>query len=397
MDDRNTHASTHPAFILRALTAAFFLVCLGSAGRAQGSQELVRTPLERDGAGMLIVKAKLGSQKQKVKDQEFRFVLDTGASRSVVDLTVPSAFFVDTEAPAQVRDSTERAVTLKRVTLARLDIGAQAREKLTVYRMDLKNGILARYQDEPVDGILGMDVLRGRRFVIDPQKGEIRWGEGLEGSRVPLAYDSYGRPTLAVKLNGAEMCSYLDTGARSAFRLLGEVQPGQASTSFFFRGLGGQAREGKRIVVELLGVGDQAWRQAPLELAPPGEAGNHLGRASLCAAPLELNLAENWAVFTPGPDGSLPWLPFPDRPELVWDASLGRRSLRVDSCPTRWARIGLKPADEVIQVGPLKGKALTLCNLWAFLQQGEAHTWVVQREGVLIPLNSPAEPAGGHP
>jgi hypothetical protein len=283
MNERNTHASTHHVFVLRALIAAFFFACLGSAGHAQGSRQVVRTPLERDGAGMLIVKVKLSAHQEATPPREFRFVLDTGASRSVVDTELPSAFGVTIPAsiPSKVRDSTERSVAMDRVKLAWLKIGDQIRENLVVYRMDLKHSFLASHQDEPVDGILGMDVLRGARFVIDPHRREIRWGDHLEGTRVPIGYDSHGRPALAVKLEDAEICCYLDTGARSAFRMIGNSREGQASTPFFFQGLSGKPKEGKRIRVERLAVGSQAWQRVPLELVPSGEAGNHLGRGSL--------------------------------------------------------------------------------------------------------------------
>jgi len=346
-----------------------------------------RTPLELDGAGMLIVKVRLFA---KGIGQDFRFILDTGASRSVVDTGMPSSFLraAPRADPPRVRDSTERSVNLDRVRVARLEIGGQVREDLLVYRMNLKQSFLAAHQDEPVDGILGMDVLRGTRFVIDPQALEVRWGGHLEGTRVPLTFDPHGRPALALKLEGVEVCCYLDTGARSAFRLLGDVKPGQVSTPFTYQGLSGNSQVGKRICVARLEVGDQAWLDAPLELVASGNAGDHLGRASLCAAPLELDLMDRWAVFTAGVDGRLPLLRESDRPEWVWVPTPKGRSLRVESCPSWWTQAGLRVGDELIRLGP--GQQLSIRSATAQLGRGE--TWTLRRDGALVPWRCPAQP-----
>jgi hypothetical protein len=56
---------------------------------------------------------------------------------------------------------------------------------------------------------------------------------------------------------------------------------------------------------------------------------------------------------------------------------------------SRWARAGLMEGDEALEVGPLRGDALTLRSVRAFSDQGEAHTWLIRREGKSLQLKVP--------
>ena len=356
------------------------------------------TPLEINELGLLIVKVRLASKKAGVPNRDFRFILDTGASLSVLDPSVPSDFFWDEPdkpkgASSTVGDATGQRIAARNVCLKRLEFAGMVREDMMAIRLDLKGTMLGRLQDEPVDGILGMNALRGTRFVLDPIAREIRWWQDIPGHRIPLAYSESDHPTLTVRISGTDAPCTLDTGGSGGFQMTGHADDSDHPEPYFYSGASGEVKQGQRVKVDRLESGGKAWLKVPLDLVKPGEGGANLGRDILCAAPLGLDFIDQWATFTLDRDGNLPYREAPSRPPLYWERRAEGHRLRADQINpgSRWAKAGLKEGDEVLAIGPLEGKALTLRSATALSQQGKALSWLIQRNGVQLKLDVPAE------
>lgn len=356
------------------------------------------TPLTVDEVGNVIVKVRLSAKKPGVPDRDFRFMLDTGATMCVIDPSVPLDFVWEEPEKnkgltSTVNDGSGKAIATRITCLKRLDFAGMAREDLTAYRMDLKNTMLGRLQDEPVDGILGMNFLQGTRFVLDVPAGEIRWWQDAQGYRIPLAINSSGHPTLTVKVAGTEVPCTLDTGGNGGFQMPGDPGSSTPSEPFFYAGVSGELKQGNIVKMDRLESGGKAWMKVPLDLVKPGEGGAVIGREVLCAAPVGLDFLDYWVTFTLDDQDNLPYRKAPRRPPLIWERRpAGNRLMvwRVNPI-SRWAKGGAKEGDVVLAIDSLTGQALTLHSATALSNLNAAQTWLVLRQGKDLALNIPAE------
>lgn len=355
------------------------------------------TPMDVDASGLLIVKVRLSSKKQGAPDRDFRFIFDTGATLNVLDASVSADYFwEEPEKPkgdsSTVGDSTGTRVPTRVVCLKRLEFAGTVRDDLMAYRMDLKGTLLGRVLDEPVDGILGMNFLRGTRFVIDPVAREIRWWQDISGFRTPIAYNESDHPILAVKVAGTNVPCTLDTGGSGGFQMPGDADASDHPTPFLYSGASGEVKEGKCVKVDRLEAGGKAWTQVSLDLVKPGEGGANIGRDVLCAAPLGLDFIDQWITFTLDGQGRLPYRKQAAAPPLAWDRRPEGSRLRVSRITplSRWEKAGLKEGDEVVAVGSLTGEALNLKAVRTISDSRGAHVWRVRRDGAEKALNVPA-------
>ena len=354
------------------------------------------TPVEVDENGLPVVKVRLSSKKPGVPDREFRFIFDTGFTLNVIDASVPADFFwEEPDKPKGVtstgRDGTGTVIATPTVCLKRLELAGMTRDDVMAYRLDLKGTMFGRIQDEPVDGVLGMNFLRGTRFVLDPDAHAIRWWQDIPGHRIPLSIDGTDRPTLVVRVASTDVPCMLDTGGNGGIQMPGNADASEHSEPFGYSSASGESKEGKTVVMERLESGGKAWVNVPLDLINPGDGDRMIGLDVLGAAPLGLDLIDLWATFTLDAKGNLPYRKTPLRPLLGWDRTPeGNRLLVLGINPvSRWAKAGVKEGDEVLSIGTLTGKALTLRSAMAFSNGGEAHTWRIRRDGVEQILNVP--------
>ena len=388
---------TTMASLWKTLLAAGLALGLSLPAHADVRPAGVITPLEVDENGLLIVKVRLASKKPGLPDREFRFIFDTGASLNVVDASVPSEYFWDEpEKPkgksSSVGDATGTRIATRIVCLKRLEFAGIVRDDLMAYRMDLKGTLLGGIQDEPVDGILGMNFLRGTRFVLDPGACEIRWWHTLSGHRIPLVYTESDHPALMVKIGGTEVPCALDTGGNGGIQVAGEADESDHPEPFLYSGASGEVKQGKLVKMDRLESGGKAWVNLSLELVKPGEGGANIGREVLWAAPLGLDLIDQWATFTLDAKGNLPYRKSPSRAPLLWERRPDGKRLRVGRVNPagRWAKAGLLEGDEVLAAGPLEGRTLNLRAVADLNEKGQAQVWRVLREGAEKLLQVPA-------
>ena len=156
-----------------------------------------------------------------------RMMLDTGATHTVMHeesaARVPQAHWIDTSKMNFRGNSTQRPKLL----LAHLQTGPADSEKHPVMVMNL--GAVRSRMAEPIDGIIGMDLLGQVPFTFDMRRKVCYWGVPTEGEMVPLyaAPDGTGRFIVQARCQGKPVLMLLDTGSSVTRVVSGEWAPGQ--------------------------------------------------------------------------------------------------------------------------------------------------------------------------
>lgn len=111
--------------------------------------------------------------KLKLNDVKGRFILDTGASNSCIDINLAEKFKLEVE------DSTTKAAGAGAIGMEtkisssnNIDINHWKYQNFTVVLLDLThvNTALTEHQAEAVDGIIGADILEKGKAIINYEK-----------------------------------------------------------------------------------------------------------------------------------------------------------------------------------------------------------------------------------
>ena len=104
-----------------------------------------------------------------INGREARMILDAGASGAVMDQTSARDRSIAIENVTRSPGPGAPAQTVTRCTLEKLDVGPLAFSGVEAQIADLAalNQVLVERGHDPVDGVLGGDILHGRGAVID--------------------------------------------------------------------------------------------------------------------------------------------------------------------------------------------------------------------------------------
>jgi predicted aspartyl protease len=159
---------------------AAWLVTL-SSGAAAGSVNIVRFTLEEGGAVLVPVTVDGAGP--------FRFLLDTGSSRSAIAAELAEALGAPVVARSEVVTSTGRAFSPV-VRLSRPALGNTSVDSLLALKLpaDALGGGHVR-----VSGVLGQDFLGPHNYTLDYRRRTLTWGDGpvpdrVSDTRVPLVW-----------------------------------------------------------------------------------------------------------------------------------------------------------------------------------------------------------------
>lgn len=156
-----------------------------------------------------------------VNGAPMRMMLDTGATHTVLHTEsaarVPNAQWIDTSMMRFLGNSAQ----MPKMMLGSLHAGPAESEMHPFMVMDLS--AVRSMMAEPIDGILGMDMLQHIPFTFDLKAGEMYWGlpSGVELVPLHATPDGTGRVVVNARCGGKEMKLLLDTGS-SVTRVIGE-------------------------------------------------------------------------------------------------------------------------------------------------------------------------------
>ncbi len=126
------------------------------------SQGYSRIPLRRNRVGQFEVGA-------LINGREARMILDAGAAGAVMDGASARGRSIAMEDVSRQPGPGVSAQTVTRCTLEKLDLGPLSFSGVEAMIADLAqlNEVLVERGHQPVDGVLGGDILHGRGAVID--------------------------------------------------------------------------------------------------------------------------------------------------------------------------------------------------------------------------------------
>jgi hypothetical protein len=198
-------------FLSAAVVLTLFLLVSGPtllqaappAGGGAAPQIVERFPIFKNGDALLA--------SVSLKEGQFPFLVDTGASGTVIDSLILKG------APKQTVPvaTPNGAIMVKRYEMPAATLG-----RLSFHPADLIMGIDLSKQREvsghELFGVIGMDFLRNYVMQIDFEKGELilmKSLEGKPGTAIPLGYVMGGVPQVSFQVNKNTETFIVDTGA----------------------------------------------------------------------------------------------------------------------------------------------------------------------------------------
>ena len=350
--------------------------------------------LESSALGLPVIRALLTGRNGATRS--VRMVIDTGASISVLDSSIPDFFWGGIGKRTKGGTSTSEIVQARRGVVYDLGIGGMHFREVQAISVDLSSS-LSRSDDAPIDGVIGMNVLRDQRFQMDFSNHLIRWGSEPPGSAVttsPISYDRFGDPLLEVSIGDKKLSVGLDTGSNEFL----VVSPED------LRGVKVLERQMKAGVAS--GLGDSTIIQGSIKLDGGVKLGDRLWSSpdvlqedtrkallgiGAMGPSVWFDFIGDTVTFTLDKDGSLPATPTRHFPiAAYWD--------RRDAAPPQlivlavkpgspYENMGIRTGDVLIQVGDLKGKALTIRSLGDCLNKGTPLVVVIDRRGNRLELS----------
>jgi hypothetical protein len=346
----------------------------------------VPTPLEVDELGLPILEVTLHTRANPDVTRTFRFILDTGAGITVVDSRLPPAFFwEDPESRGLLTDALGQSAEAPQVFLKRLEAGPILQENVHAVVQDLQK-LMGRFEDRPVDGILGLDVLDHTRFALDMKARTVTWWAAPSAGMVELkgGRGSDGRVYVLLDAGKGETPVLVDTGLGGGFSLPASQAPAGEGVPTGSEGLFGGSLGSRELRVPRLAASNIAWLDVPVAFEPNAPAGA-IGEDVLSSGPVWFDLIGSPRVrLLPDAAGNLPFDRAPSRRlPITWEGAGAARRLRVirvrpDSV---LAKAGVREGDVVLRADSLKGAALTHRTLQDLVASGKAHTWTVLRDG----------------
>jgi hypothetical protein len=150
-----------------------------------------------------VVEARLGNSAQPVN-----FVLDTGTSPTIINLSLANQLGLITKSSALA--DIGQIIPTQAATIPEVDLGP-----IRVFSLPVKVQNLSELESElgiSIAGILGLDVLSKSSFQLDYNRKEIAFGGASPGG-IPVQFDTFSSMAVAqVKIGGRTTRMLVDTG-----------------------------------------------------------------------------------------------------------------------------------------------------------------------------------------
>jgi predicted aspartyl protease len=237
---------------------------------------------------------------------KLRFLIDTGAMRSVVDKRVAKKLGLAAAEGAVQLAAVNEITRVDQVIVPELKFGAVQIGTLRAVAGDLVylSGSGAR-----IDAIIGLDVLRSSSFSIDYEARRMTFG--------PLAASSQAVPfqtispllTVTVHVEGQAMRLMVDTAARRLVLFDGRAQAKLPNLPWRFTAIQSPAARSyvRELEIGRMRLGDAEWRQRPAFLMnvpafADGDLDGILAPSGLCVKRLDFDFDRNLLGWAGGSD-----------------------------------------------------------------------------------------------
>ena len=345
-------------------------------------------------AGLPIVKIKLLAKDGSSK--ELRMVVDTGSSITVLDRTVGAEYWKEDGKGALAQGSSGGTMEAEPVVLYQLQFGPWIMNRVQGIRLDLNE--FNAVEDIPVNGILGMNVLRSGPFRLDFAAREVVWGGKPSGAYLrDLSYTRLGLPILELEVAGKRIDALCDTGSNECLDL-SDQDAEKLRTATDRRSSGGQVALGGLPGIEAVialkakpvSAGTRSWCD-PEVLFRRGTQDSKIGVRAMWPD-IWFDFHKNQIGFALSQRGCIESRPAIKAPIFAyWDRRGSKAKIRVGGVKpgSSYESAGLKPGDVLLEVGAAKGDALNLATLRQALTEKGTLKVVFERRGQIRSIEVP--------
>lgn len=353
---------------------------------------LAQTRYDPGALGHVIVSVLISPKNAGPKS--FRMILDTGSSVTVLDNSVPSQYWSKKGSSIAVK-GTISWFEAEPIQIELLEFGGHQFNRVNGIRADLSE--LSKREDHPIDGILGMDVLKGLCFGVDFINNNILWGPSPNNTYIQsLTYSKSHCPEIKLRLDEKTLIARLDVGADTFLRLgksdTAHLTNQSKKISGYEMGLGSQQPlETTNLVGRTVSSGSARWEATDVEIGN-GET-TLLGLQAFWPL-VWFDFPANKIGFSLDPKGYLQSIPALRMPLWAyWDRSKPIPELIVMAIKpgSRFESAGLLPGDAILEIGNLKQELVSIQGLQKILATQEAVSFVVKREGKFLSFDVVAQ------
>lgn len=379
--------------MLRIALAAMFLL-------GPGQPEIIENPSIQDihvgPQGHPIVKVTvLGSDGTK---KILRMLVDTGTTTIALNEGLPESLFgPPRKEPKGAKVNS--TIDAKVVTLRDLRLGPIELRDIRCIVLPLSSS-LGPMDDLPVDGIIGMNVLRGHSFQLDFKAKKILWDEAITvapSTVSPLSFPDGEIPFVQLQIAGKTVEAICDTGSAGFLQL---IESDRKTLGLKVGKNGGmvQGIEGTTTAVKdtesnvSVGIKDTLWCVSNVSIDPNSDSST-IGLQAFGPC-VWFNFKKNEIGFSKTIDGCLPSNPVLRMPIwFAWDRGQEPPKLVVIAVKpgSAYEKAGMKVGDVVIRAGDLEGENLGIAPIQQLFLKGKAVSITVIQNGKKLEVNTEME------
>ena len=267
-----------------------------ASGNSDADAEYREFPIKIYQGYLIVVEGSVGDV------QGLSFLLDTGASNSAIDRRVAEKFALPRKRTRVI--NFDKAVPLESCEVPQLTYGPEHGSHVRLVVEDLS---YLRASGVQVDGVIGLDLLRRKNFLVDYARKFVRFGgtENQGMSAVPMRADAI-LLRVGVELGGKSIWMIVDTGTRETVmyrdRIENMVTDYRVEGRTMGRSLGGAVESQLAVVPRLRLGGKDLEREVMLVRAPEGpvlpDVAGYLGPVSLKAKQVAFDFEKNQLLWT---------------------------------------------------------------------------------------------------
>ncbi|MDP1830938.1 MAG: aspartyl protease family protein [Geothrix sp.] len=349
-----------------------------------------RMSFEWSFSGLPILKASLTAKNGSNKS--VRMLLDTGTSTTVLDRSVSSAFVSTAGPETTARTSFGGELNVEPIIIHKLELAGISVEELTGLRSDLS--LFNRTEDLPIDGIIGIDVIKKFKFILDLKNREIIWGGNPNGFYLQkVAYTETGTPTVTLTISNKKITALVDTGDNGALELTeDDYAHFKSNADMISDGTQVDAtRLSKESIVHVspraVNLGGKSWCNIYI-VSRPGLVLSRLGIGAMWDS-IWFDFQNNQIGLAIGSSGCFnSHGPIRMPIHAFWDRTGSMPKLVVVGVKPNsyYEKIGLKSGDTLLGVGEIGGEELSLVNLEKTLRGEPRVNIKIERNGKIIQL-----------
>lgn len=321
-----------------------------------------------------------------------RMVLDTGSSVTIFDKSVPDIFWSKSGDSGNVQGRTE-IIKAEKIKIREIAVFGKEYHDINGIRLDLSG--YSRFDDLPIDGVIGMDILKDMAFGLDLEHDEILLKKPeLPGVKNNISMSDLGCPEVNIGINNKIIKTRFDTGSNS-FLVLSvadsmKIGGGVKGTVGIEQGISSTSIMKSESLSNIsVSNGAVNWHNLNVTI---GNGPSSLLGINSCWPKVWLDFPKMSIWFFTDPSGGLQAeTPVKMPIHVYWDRSTDPACLKIFAIKPNsiFGETGLNPGDTILGINGFTGNNITISNFKITLLSGAPIELTVKRNGKIHKINIP--------